>query len=1528
MFERKIFKISFIALMMIVIGLTMSTNAFAAPPVASDSVLVTNAGVSKSSRLSASGGTGTLSYSKVADSVNGLSLVNPDGSYGYLPNANFSGTDSFTYAVTDSAIPPLISNTATVTITVLPVANAGTLTTTKNTFKIGTLTALGKAALTYTVIQPANGAVVPNPTYPAFKYTPNANYTGADSFTFSVKDANGLSSAAATIAVTVNTINTAPTVTDGTLKTRPGEAINGKLTAADVDGDTLTYVIVTPPTTGTVVPNTTSPNTGYPNFTYTPGIGIGATTAATDTFTYKANDGTSDSATNATVTVTISPLTTDTFPVANNGTASGAVGQPISGVLNGTDAENDLLSYFIVTDAKCGDVILSNGNSPDAGVPAEFMYLPRLDKLGCNNSVTGAAGGTDTFTYKVNERAVSPTFPESTTSGTITINITPVCMSAITAATMTTSPAATTGTISVATGGSVTFTETTIGAASRMWIISDASGNTVGTGSVTPFTYAFATVGTYTVTLISSDSMGCVATQSASVKVQVANCNPTAVILTNPVAVSGTVTIQTQTVPQTVTFTNATSGAATQTWSMKDSSGNTITLLNPTNSTVSYTFAAGQGGIYTVTLTTTMTGCTTPSTATVTVMANATSSCGLTAAFTSTQPTATVPTVDFDASASVGAASYSWYFGDSGSSSNTATGVTASHVYSSGGTYYVGLTITDATGRYTQYTSQTVTVTDTCADGITADFTSTPAADPLTVSYSATATSSDTTPLSYDWLFDDGQTGSGQVISHTYATTGYHSATLTVKGCRTVKVTRGITLTCPTPVITPPATVTIGTPAAFTATGGASFNWNFGDTTTDTGASVSHTFTAAGTYTVTLSSTGSGGCPTQIASKTITVNCDAAPSITPSATTVSPPYTTPVSFTAGGTGTTPTWNFGDPASGASNTAAGASASHLYSTPGRYPVTLTTTGASGCKSSTSSTYITVSPYRSISLSCGFFCSGLNFGNVVIGASRKLSLTISNYGDSPLTVSSITYPPGFTGDSSVMMPIAAGSSLSVNVTFTPTAVQSYSGMITVVSDATDGKPATISVSGMGAMGAQYDAARDFSAATSLNGTWSYGYSDSYGFTRYTTKSSQGGVDRWLTYSTDQEPVVMHNPASTPVTFSSVTLPAGTLMLHPGISGQKSVVRWTAPMTGKINIAAKFTHLESSCSTTSDFAILLNSTAPTSTGVWSGNITYNAPVIVPSQSLAVTAGDMVDFAVGNGGDGYYNDSTGVDVQISYDSSYVPPVYEYSYWDGGGYYEPPAPVTPTPVPVTPTPVPVTPTPVPVTPTPVPVTPTPVPVTPTPVPVTPTPVPVTPTPVPVTPVPEPEPQPLVMDIPCLNKDGKYFKSTLKKYAPSDSEKSDLNISDSQKIAFWEMTDWSNTDKSSPCGKWGGDEFNFAFPGKGVFEFHRDSNGPYVFGFYWKQNPPAAPVVPSDVKATAEDGQVTISWNSVIDADVYIVSYKFSGSDWMTTGEVSDTSKTITGLTNGTVYSFAVQAKNYIGTSSYSVEVSATPESK
>jgi surface-anchored protein len=87
--------------------------------------------------------------------------------------------------------------------------------------------------------------------------------------------------------------------------------------------------------------------------------------------------------------------------------------------------------------------------------------------------------------------------------------------------------------------------------------------------------------------------------------------------------------------------------------------------------------------------------------------------------------------------------------------------------------------------------------------------------------------------------------------------------------------------------------------------------------------------------------------------------------------------------------------------------------------------------------------------------------LAFGTLTVGQTSTRSLLIGNTGNAPLQVSSIAYPPGFSGN----WPggtINAGSSRSVTVTFTPTAVQSYGGSIQIVSDATSG-PDTTTTSG---------------------------------------------------------------------------------------------------------------------------------------------------------------------------------------------------------------------------------------------------------------------------------------------------------------------------------------------------------------------------------------------------------------------------------------------------------------------------------
>jgi hypothetical protein len=90
--------------------------------------------------------------------------------------------------------------------------------------------------------------------------------------------------------------------------------------------------------------------------------------------------------------------------------------------------------------------------------------------------------------------------------------------------------------------------------------------------------------------------------------------------------------------------------------------------------------------------------------------------------------------------------------------------------------------------------------------------------------------------------------------------------------------------------------------------------------------------------------------------------------------------------------------------------------------------------------------------------------LSFGVVGVGSSAQTNLTISNGGNSTLTVSNITYPAGF-GGNWPGGPITNGESQSVTVTFSPAAATNYDGTVTVASDATSGAD-TIPISGFGA------------------------------------------------------------------------------------------------------------------------------------------------------------------------------------------------------------------------------------------------------------------------------------------------------------------------------------------------------------------------------------------------------------------------------------------------------------------------------
>jgi VCBS repeat-containing protein len=170
--------------------------------------------------------------------------VNSDGTFSYVPAANFHGTDSFSFKVNDGTSD---SAEATVTVTVnsvndAPVATASTATISKNHELTGTLSGsdVDGDSLNFTAgsVVAAHGIVVVN-SNGSYTYTPVTNYVGPDSFSFLVNDGT-VNSSEATVTVSVAD-NVPPTATAATATTNEDTTLNGTLTGSDADNNPLTF---------------------------------------------------------------------------------------------------------------------------------------------------------------------------------------------------------------------------------------------------------------------------------------------------------------------------------------------------------------------------------------------------------------------------------------------------------------------------------------------------------------------------------------------------------------------------------------------------------------------------------------------------------------------------------------------------------------------------------------------------------------------------------------------------------------------------------------------------------------------------------------------------------------------------------------------------------------------------------------------------------------------------------------------------------------------------------------------------------------------------------------------------------------------------------------------------------------------------------------------------------------------------------------------------------------------------------------
>jgi hypothetical protein len=239
----------------------------------------------------------TLGYFVVAAPTHGI-LSGTAPNITYTPAANYFGVDSFSFKVNDGTAD---SATATVNLTVTPVndapvANALSLSTAEDTATAITLTgtdADGDTLLYSVLTAPAHGTLTG--TAPNLTYAPATNYFGPDSFNFRVNDGQ-VNGNTATVSITVNSVNDAPVANGQAVTTIYNTAKAITLTGSDLEGGALTYSIVSGPTNGTL-------SGAAPNLTYMPSIG----SAGADSFTFRANDGGSNSASAAVSITTQNP---------------------------------------------------------------------------------------------------------------------------------------------------------------------------------------------------------------------------------------------------------------------------------------------------------------------------------------------------------------------------------------------------------------------------------------------------------------------------------------------------------------------------------------------------------------------------------------------------------------------------------------------------------------------------------------------------------------------------------------------------------------------------------------------------------------------------------------------------------------------------------------------------------------------------------------------------------------------------------------------------------------------------------------------------------------------------------------------------------------------------------------------------------------------------------------------------------------------------------------------------------------------
>ena len=304
-----------------------------------------------------------------------------DGLCTYTPEADYKGPDSFQYSISDGEGG---GDTATVSVTVTPeniapVADDETLSTAEDASNsvnvlVGDSDADGDALSVTTLAPAAAHGTVSCSAAGSCTYTPEADWSGDDSFEYTVSDGRGKSDTGL-VSVTVTAVNDAPVAGDDALTA--DEDAQGQVDVladdTDIDGGALSVTGSTNGAHGAVSCD------GDGTCTYTPA----ADYSGSDTFTYTVSDGNGGTDTGS-VSVTVTPLSD--APVADDDTLTTTVDTAgeVDVLVGDVDVDGDELAVEAASDPEHGSVACA----PDG----LCTYTPDLGYLGA-----------DSFTYTVGD---------------------------------------------------------------------------------------------------------------------------------------------------------------------------------------------------------------------------------------------------------------------------------------------------------------------------------------------------------------------------------------------------------------------------------------------------------------------------------------------------------------------------------------------------------------------------------------------------------------------------------------------------------------------------------------------------------------------------------------------------------------------------------------------------------------------------------------------------------------------------------------------------------------------------------------------------------------------------------------------------------------------------------------------------------------------------------------------------------------------------------------------------------------------